>query len=390
MGFRPARLCCSTDSRTARSACRASPCRWCRRRSSPAIGVRFTGARASRWSAEANAGSQVADAPAPTRRGQGPGPDGRRVRRHPRHLHAAAPHRSRPRRAGGGRRAPRPRRRGRSSGSSPRGAPPQRGGGAPLGRRPTSPTARTSSSPSPARMSGAWSAAARPRSNRLHAATTPEPAAPVVDLGVDQINRRFAAACAAARLEGRRTSHGGRERGAHEPPTRIRCWDRSDRLPQWTKPVSEITSADLLHILAPIWHAEPETARRVCQRIGASMKWAVADVEHRDGADHGGGQRRPRQGVDGIGRGERRGRRDWRRRRRRRGRSRTTKRRRAPSETVTLTVSATACLARGAGRLRAERRRRSRPFDAPAKELTVSAVVTSGPTGPRGADCRRR
>ena len=32
----------------------------------------------------------------------------------------------------------------------------------------------------------------------------------VVGLSVDQINRRFAAACAAAGLEGRRTSHGGR------------------------------------------------------------------------------------------------------------------------------------------------------------------------------------
>ena len=40
--------------------------------------------------------------------------------------------------------------------------------------------------------------------------------------------------------------------------------------------VSEITSADLLQVLAPIWHAKPETARRVRQRISAVMKWAVA------------------------------------------------------------------------------------------------------------------
>ena len=45
---------------------------------------------------------------------------------------------------------------------------------------------------------------------RLRTATTPEPGDLVVGLGVDQINRRFAAACAAAGLEGRRTSHGGR------------------------------------------------------------------------------------------------------------------------------------------------------------------------------------
>ena len=44
----------------------------------------------------------------------------------------------------------------------------------------------------------------------LHAAVSPEPGDSVVGLSVDQINRRFAAACAAAGLEGRRTSHGGR------------------------------------------------------------------------------------------------------------------------------------------------------------------------------------
>ena len=42
------------------------------------------------------------------------------------------------------------------------------------------------------------------------------------------------------------------------------------------KPVSEITSADLRQVLPPIWRAKPETARRVRQRIGAVMKWAVA------------------------------------------------------------------------------------------------------------------
>ena len=46
------------------------------------------------------------------------------------------------------------------------------------------------------------------------------------------------------------------------------------------KSVSEITSGDLLQVLAPIWHAKPETARRVRQRIGAVMKWGVA-MEHR-------------------------------------------------------------------------------------------------------------
>ncbi len=46
------------------------------------------------------------------------------------------------------------------------------------------------------------------------------------------------------------------------------------------KLVSDITSADLLQLLSPIWHDKPETARRVRQRIGAVMKWAVA-MQHR-------------------------------------------------------------------------------------------------------------
>jgi integrase len=43
-----------------------------------------------------------------------------------------------------------------------------------------------------------------------------------------------------------------------------------------SKPVSDITSADVLRVLTPIWTSKPETARRVKQRIGAIMKWAVA------------------------------------------------------------------------------------------------------------------
>ena len=44
--------------------------------------------------------------------------------------------------------------------------------------------------------------------------------------------------------------------------------------------VSEVTSADVLGVLVPIWHEKPETARRVRQRIGAVMQWAVA-MEYR-------------------------------------------------------------------------------------------------------------
>lgn len=42
------------------------------------------------------------------------------------------------------------------------------------------------------------------------------------------------------------------------------------------KRVSEITTADLLTILSPIWTVKAETARRVRQRIGTVLKWAIA------------------------------------------------------------------------------------------------------------------
>ena len=46
------------------------------------------------------------------------------------------------------------------------------------------------------------------------------------------------------------------------------------------RPVSEVTGADVLGVLAPIWYEKPETARRVRQRIGAVLQWAVA-MEYR-------------------------------------------------------------------------------------------------------------
>ena len=41
-------------------------------------------------------------------------------------------------------------------------------------------------------------------------------------------------------------------------------------------PVSEVTSADVLEILTPIWHQQAPTARRVRQRLQAVLEWAVA------------------------------------------------------------------------------------------------------------------
>ena len=40
--------------------------------------------------------------------------------------------------------------------------------------------------------------------------------------------------------------------------------------------VADITTADVMAVLSPIWNEKPETARRVRQRISTVMKWAVA------------------------------------------------------------------------------------------------------------------
>ena len=43
------------------------------------------------------------------------------------------------------------------------------------------------------------------------------------------------------------------------------------------KTVDEVTAADVLIVLTPIWHAKPAAAGRVRVRIGAVMKWAIAE-----------------------------------------------------------------------------------------------------------------
>ena len=48
-------------------------------------------------------------------------------------------------------------------------------------------------------------------------------------------------------------------------------------LPQLgTRPVNTIEPRDVMNVLLPIWSTKPESARRIRQRIGAVMKWAVA------------------------------------------------------------------------------------------------------------------
>ena len=41
------------------------------------------------------------------------------------------------------------------------------------------------------------------------------------------------------------------------------------------RPVSDVTAQDVMAVLLPIWHSRAETARRVRQRIGTVMKWAI-------------------------------------------------------------------------------------------------------------------
>ncbi len=48
------------------------------------------------------------------------------------------------------------------------------------------------------------------------------------------------------------------------------------------KGVDEITTADVMAVLVPHWHTKTETMRRVRQRIGAVMKWAVAQGHRGD------------------------------------------------------------------------------------------------------------
>ena len=51
------------------------------------------------------------------------------------------------------------------------------------------------------------------------------------------------------------------------------------------KRVDGITSTDVTALLAPIWTTRPGTARQARQRIGAVLKWAVAEGYRYDNHD---------------------------------------------------------------------------------------------------------
>ena len=70
------------------------------------------------------------------------------------------------------------------------------------------------------------------------------------------------------------------KQGGWRNPRHSREWMSSLRrfaFPRIGKmPVSEVTSADVLEILTPVWHQQAPTARRVRQRLRAVLEWAVA------------------------------------------------------------------------------------------------------------------
>ena len=41
-------------------------------------------------------------------------------------------------------------------------------------------------------------------------------------------------------------------------------------------PVDQVTTADLVRVLLPIWHTKRETARKVKTRMSVVMRWAIA------------------------------------------------------------------------------------------------------------------
>ena len=47
-------------------------------------------------------------------------------------------------------------------------------------------------------------------------------------------------------------------------------------------PVDEITTANLVRVLIPIWHTKRETARKVKTRMGVVMRWAIAEGHRSD------------------------------------------------------------------------------------------------------------
>ena len=70
------------------------------------------------------------------------------------------------------------------------------------------------------------------------------------------------------------------KQGGWKNAEQIRAWRNSLQRYAFprigTRPVSEVTSADVLAILSPIWHTKPVIAKAVRQRLHAVLEWAIA------------------------------------------------------------------------------------------------------------------
>ena len=62
------------------------------------------------------------------------------------------------------------------------------------------------------------------------------------------------------------------------------------------KPVDEITTGDVLSVLAPIWSEKHETAKRVLQRISIVLRWGIAQGHRTDDPTHAATAVLPRNG----------------------------------------------------------------------------------------------
>ncbi len=77
--------------------------------------------------------------------------------------------------------------------------------------------------------------------------------------------------------EGWKGKNAGRSEGQWRASLRDYALPRLGQMP-----VDHISTADVMAVLTPIWQAKHETARRVRQRIGAVMKWSVAQGHRTD------------------------------------------------------------------------------------------------------------
>ena len=63
------------------------------------------------------------------------------------------------------------------------------------------------------------------------------------------------------------------------------------------RPVDQITTGDVLSVLAPIWSEKHETAKRILQRISIVLRWAIAQGHRTDDPTHSATAVLPRNGT---------------------------------------------------------------------------------------------